>query len=265
MAPPATTPTVRLFHRDFGGAGDPPFVILHGMLGSSRNWLTAGRDLAAGRRVFALDLRNHGMSPHAQAMSYEVMADDVAGWMEANGVSRAELLGHSMGGKVAMLLACRRPARVHRLVVVDIAPRAYSWPERGAEFRAMNELDLATLKSRADAERRLEARIPSWAMRKFLAANLERAPGGAWGWRVNLAVIAAALPELERNPLGAADRFDGPALFVAGARSAYVGPGDHGAIRGHFPSARITTLAGSGHNPHIEAREAFVAAVVSGG
>jgi len=261
---PQAIQTVPLFHRDFGGAGDPPFVILHGMLGSSRNWLTAGRGLAAGRRALALDLRNHGMSPHARVMSYEAMAEDVAAWMDANGVARAGLVGHSMGGKVAMLLACRRPARVHRLVVVDIAPRAYSWPERRAEFSAMNGLDLASLKSRADAESRLEARIPSLAMRKFLAANLERGAGGAWRWQANLPVLTAALPELEGDPLGAADRFDGPTLFVTGARSAYVGPGDRDAIRGRFPSARITTLAGAGHNPHVEARDAFVAAVVSG-
>src|SRR5580692_6120080 len=103
---------VKLFHRDLGGAGHPPVVILHGMLGSSRNWQTVGADLAARRRVYALDLRNHGMSPHADSMGYAAMAADVAAWMDANGVGPAELVGHSMGGKVAMLLACREPRRV---------------------------------------------------------------------------------------------------------------------------------------------------------
>jgi len=265
MAHAPQVPTVRLFHRDFGGAGDPPFVILHGMLGSSRNWQTAGRDLAAGRRAFALDLRNHGMSPHARPMSYEAMAADVVAWMDAHGVGRAELIGHSMGGKVAMLLACRSPARAARLVVVDIAPKAYHWPQRRAEFDAMGALDLAGLASRADAEGRLETSIPSWAMRKFVAANLERNPGGGWKWQVNLPVLAAALPELERSPLGPGDRFDGPALFITGARSAFVEPGDADAIRSHFTSARIVELAHAGHNPHIESREAFVRAVRSGG
>jgi pimeloyl-ACP methyl ester carboxylesterase len=256
-------PTVPLFHRDFGGAGEPPFIILHGMLGSSRNWQTAGRDLAASRRVFALDLRNHGMSPHAEAMTYSAMVADVVAWLDARGIGGAEFIGHSMGGKVAMLLACRHPARVSRLVAVDIAPKAYSWPARRAEFAAMNELDLSSVKSRAEAESRLEARIPSWAMRKFMATHLERAHGGAWRWQVNLPVLAAALPELERNPLAPGDRFDGPSLFVAGARSAYVRPADIDGIRGHFPSARIKILAESGHNPHIEARDAFVRAVAS--
>src|ERR1019366_6953566 len=108
-----------LFHRDFGGGEAPASVILHGMLGSSRNWQTVGRELGAARRVCALDLRNHGMSPHADSMTYDEMAGDVLAWMDAHGVGRAELIGHSMGGKVAMLLACRHPERVGRLVVVD--------------------------------------------------------------------------------------------------------------------------------------------------
>lgn len=265
MPPPPTQTTVPLFHRDFGGAGDPPLVILHGMLGSSRNWLTVGSDLAASRRVFALDLRNHGLSPHSDEMTYGAMAADVAAWLDARGIGLAEFIGHSMGGKVAMLLACRQPGRAERPVIVDIAPRSYSWPGRRDEFDAMNGLDLGILKSRAEAESRIEARISSWAMRKFIASSLERVPGGGWKWQFNLPVLTAALPELERNPLEPGDRFGGPALFIAGGRSAYVRPEDHEVILGHFPSARIVTLAGSGHNPHTEARGEFVGAVLSPG
>jgi esterase len=263
MPLPPESQTVALQHRDLGGTGDPPFVLLHGLLGSSRNWQTAGRELAAGRRVYALDLRNHGFSPHVPAMTYALMADDVLAWLDSHGLRRAELVGHSMGGKVAMLLACRHPARVARLVVVDIAPKDYSWPERRQEFAAMNELDLSTLKSRADAEGRLEARVPGWAERKFLTTNLERVDSGGWKWQINLAAITAALPELERNPIAAGDRFVGPALFIAGASSGYVKPPDQDVILGHFPQARFEVIPGSGHNPHIEARDAFVRAVTS--
>jgi pimeloyl-ACP methyl ester carboxylesterase len=238
-------------------------VLLHGLLGSSRNWQTAGRELAAGRRVYALDLRNHGLSPHAPNMSYQAMMADVLAWLDTNGVSQAELVGHSMGGKVAMLLACRHPARVARLVVVDIAPKDYSWPERGQEFAGMNELDLSTLDSRADAESRLEARVPGWAQRKFLTTNLERGEGGGWRWQIDLPAITAALPELERNSLVKDDRYAGPALFIAGGKSGYVKPEDRGVILGHFPSARFEVIPGSGHNPHVEARDAFVAAVAA--
>ncbi len=263
MASPPEIPAVALHHRDLGGAGDPPFVLLHGLLGSSRNWQTAGRELAADRRVYALDLRNHGLSPHAAEMTYEAMTADVRAWLDAQGVGTADLVGHSMGGKVAMLLACRHPERVRRLVVVDIAPKAYRWPERRREFAAMNELDLSRLHSRADAESRLEAQVPGWAERKFLTTNLERQDAGGWKWQINLQAITAALGELERNPIAAGDRFAGPALFITGAKSGYVKPDDRDAILQHFPSARFEVIAGSGHNPHIEAREAFVRAVTA--
>jgi esterase len=253
-------PPLALYHRDFGGVGEPPLVLLHGLLGSSRNWQTAGRELAAGRRVFALDLRNHGLSPHAPAMSYGSMVGDVLAWLDAHGTGPVELVGHSMGGKVAMLLACRHPARVARLVVVDIAPKAYQWPERLREFDAMNGLELATLRSRADAESRLEEQVPGWAERKFLTTNLERTEGG-WKWQIGLPEITAALPELEQNPIAAGDSYAGPALFIAGEKSGYTAPSDRAVILGHFPAARFEVIAGSGHNPHIEAREAFVRAV----
>ena len=265
MSLPAATPAVDLFHRDLGGAGAPAVVILHGMLGSSRNWQTVGRALASGRRVYALDLRNHGMSPHAEAMGYEAMAADVAAWQDRAGTGPCVLVGHSMGGKVAMLLACREPARVARLVVVDIAPKDYFWPAHRAEFAAMNELNLGDLRSRAEAEMRFEARVPNWAMRKFLATNLEAVPGGGWRWLINLPALTAALPGLERTPLLPDDRYAGPALFVTGGKSAYVQSGDQAAITAHFPAARIEVLPGSGHNPHIDAREAFVSLLAGEG
>jgi esterase len=259
--PTERIPTALPLHdRDFGGEAEPPYVILHGMLGSSRNWQTVGRDLASVRRTFALDLRNHGLSPHAAEMTYAAMTADVLAWMEGRGLGAVDLVGHSMGGKVAMLLACRHPEKVRRLVVVDIAPKPYAWPAHRIEYAAMKGLDLATLTSRAEAEARLEKAIPAWPMRKFLVSSLERTPAG-WSWQFNLPVLASALPELEGNPLAAGDRFDGPVLFVVGGKSDYVQPGDSETIRAHFPSARIETLAGSGHNPHIDAREAFVAAL----
>jgi pimeloyl-ACP methyl ester carboxylesterase len=125
----------------------------------------------------------------------------------------------------------------------------------------MAELELGGLRSRAEAEIRMEGRIPDWAMRKFITTNLERLPGGGWRWLVNVPVLAASLAELERNPLAPGDRFDGPALFIAGGKSTYIRPEDRASILGHFPSARIEVLARSGHNPHIDAREAFVRAV----
>ena len=255
-------PHMILFHRDLGGAGKPPLILLHGMLGSSRNWQSAGADLAAHYHVFALDLRNHGKSPHADTMTYDDMLGDVVEWMDVQQVSTATLVGHSMGGKVAMLLACRHPARVTRLIVVDIAPKDYFWPAHRDRFAVMNELNLADLRSRAEAEMRFEARVPSWPMRKFLTTNLERNAEGGWSWLINLPALTVAIPALEKNPLRPHDRFTGPTRFIAGEKSNYIEAGDHATIRAHFPAAEILTLPNCGHNPHMEAREAFVAAVI---
>jgi esterase len=256
---------VHLYHRDVGGAGKPPLLLLHGMLGSARNWQTAGADLALHFHVRALDLRNHGKSPHVPTMSYAEMMDDVLRWMDGQQLGSATLVGHSMGGKVAMLLACRHPERVQRLVIVDIAPKNYFWPGHRASFAAMNELAFADLKSRAEAEMRFEARVPSWSLRKFLTTNLERRSDGSWYWQINLPVLTAALPELEKNPLRPEDRFTGPTSFVAGEKSNYIEPEDHQEIRRHYPAATIRILPNCGHNPHMEAREAFVAAVLAAG
>jgi len=128
----------------------------------------------------------------------------------------------------------------------------------------MNELDLATLRSRTEAETRFESRVPAWAMRKFLLTNLERDTDGRWRWLINLPVLSAALPELERNPLTPGDRFAGPALFIAGGKSRYVEAEDRSVVTRYFPAAKIETIAESGHNPHMETREAFVRLVLEG-
>jgi pimeloyl-ACP methyl ester carboxylesterase len=253
-----------LFHRDLGGSGRPPLVLVHGFLGSSRNWQTAGTELAAQYHVMAVDLRNHGRSPHAPEMTYAAMLGDLLEWMDACGLARVTLLGHSMGGKLAMKLACDHPGRIERLVVVDIAPKDYPGMAQRSEVTAMNELRLDDLKSRAEAEIWLEARVPDWAMRKFLVTNLERTDEGGWRWLVNLPVFTQALPELIRNPLAENDRFTGPTDVILGGRSRFVAPEDHATIHRHFPAARISMIPEAGHNPHLQARAAFVQAVIRG-
>jgi pimeloyl-ACP methyl ester carboxylesterase len=162
-----------------------------------------------------------------------------------------------------MLLACRHPGRVERLLVVDIAPKDYSLQAHRSEFTAMNQLDLGRLISRAEAEQQFEMLVPKWAMRKFLVTNLERDADGRWRWQINLPVLTRALPDLEKNSLADGDRYAGETLFVLGEKSRFVLAQDHEKIRQHFLQARIETIAEAGHNPHMDAREAFVRVILN--
>jgi esterase len=238
------------------GAG-PPVLVLHGLFGSGRNWATVAKALAATHRVFALDLRNHGASPWAPTMSYAEMAGDVAAFIRRRGLASAALIGHSMGGKAAMMLALAEPALVERLVVVDVAPAAYE-PTLGAYVRAMQAVDLARVARRSDAEPALATTVVSTAERGFLLQNLVIEEGGA-RWRLNLAALAAAMPAISGFPvLPAETRYDGPALFLAGARSGYVQQAHEPAIRRLFPGAEIVRIAEAGHWVHAEQQAAFL-------
>ncbi|MDV7394678.1 alpha/beta fold hydrolase, partial [Arthrospira platensis SPKY1] len=159
----------------------PPCIVLHGLLGSSRNWMSVAQKMAIHGTVHTLDVRNHGQSPHCDSMSYPEMAGDVLRWMDDRGIAKAVLLGHSMGGKIAMRLACSAPERVAALIVVDIAPRAYK-PRWEREFAAMLALPLERMTSRAQAEEALSESIRDWAFRKFLCTNLERSEDGTLRW-----------------------------------------------------------------------------------
>ncbi len=253
---------VNLFFRSFGGGGGgvAPVVVLHGLLGSSRNWMTAGAELASDRRVYALDLRNHGDSPHTPGHSYPLMVEDVIAWMEARKIGRADFLGHSMGGKTAMRLAVDFPERVRRLVVVDIAPRENP-PYNQRAFAAMNALPFSRIRSRKEAEGFLEERIPSWAFRQFLLTNFVRDGSGGFTWKVNLPVLTDNLRQLGKSPLEENERFEGPALFLRGGQSDFVRDEDFALIKHHFPAYRLETLEGCGHNPHMEQRGLFNAGV----
>jgi pimeloyl-ACP methyl ester carboxylesterase len=252
---------IKLTHRDLGGSGLSPLIILHGLMGSSRNWQTLGRELSQYYHVFALDLRNHGTSPHSAEMTYADMAEDVILWMQSNHIENATILGHSMGGKVAMVAACRYPSCVTKLIVVDIAPKAYYWPAHRSEFSAMKKIDLNHIATRLDAEKVLELDVPSLALRKFLVTNLEKTQDGNWQWIVNLDVITKAVDHLESNPLAPAEQYLGPTCFIVGGKSNYVKIEDEPSIKSIFPQAQIVTLHEAGHNPHMDSKDAFLKAI----
>jgi len=252
--------SVALSYTSHGAAVGTPIVILHGLLGSSGNWRSIARRLAERHRVFALDLRNHGKSPHVESMSYPAMADDVRAFLDSHDIDAATIIGHSMGGKTAMRLALDAPQRVERLVVVDIAP-GVSHHDHLPWLRAMASLDLGCVRRRADADAMLAATVPDTAMRQFLLHNLAATPGG-FVWRINLAAIENGLPELLDFPVEAdVHPFLGSTLFVRGAQSDYVLPEDEAVIRALFPRARIVTIEGAGHWVHAEQPVRFLAAL----
>ncbi len=252
--------SVALSYKSHGEAAGTPVVILHGLLGSSGNWRSIARRLAEQHRVFALDLRNHGESPHLDSMSYPAMADDVRAFLDTHDIDAATIIGHSMGGKVAMRLALDAPQRVERLVVVDIAP-GVSHHDHLPWLRAMASLDLGRVRRRSDADAMLAAAVPDAAMRQFLLQNLAATPGG-FVWRINLAAIENNLPALLDFPLDAdVQPFRRPALFVRGAQSDYVLPEDEAIIRTLFPHAGIITIEGAGHWVHAEQPARFLAAL----
>jgi len=250
--------TVSLAHRFLGGeAGAPPLVLLHGMLGSSRNWQTSGRKLADHFRVYALDLRNHGESPHHEVMDYPSMAGDVLRWLDEQELERVHLVGHSMGGKVSMYLACRYPERVASLTVVDIAPRAVP-PRWEKEFALMQEMPIGEFTRRSEAEAWLEGEIRDWAFRKFLVSNLERDDDGGFRWIINLEILHQALPNLFQQVPADGQRFEGSVLFIKGEKSRFIQDGDEEMILRFFPFAKLETVADAGHNVHFDQPEAFV-------
>jgi pimeloyl-ACP methyl ester carboxylesterase len=240
-----------------GPPSGTPLVILHGLLGSSRNWASVARDLSSEREVWVLDARNHGASPHFPTHGYGDQEADTALWLRSQFDQPVHLLGHSMGGKTAMRVACRHPQLIRSLTVVDIVPKDYTSGRHEPALDALLGIDLHQLANREDADVRLSGSIPDWALRRFLLTNLDNSTG-SWRWLANLAVLRKHLPELERNSVESTDSFSGRCLFVLGGRSDYFVGGDHEAISRHFPAARIEFIPDSGHNPHFETREAFV-------
>jgi esterase len=244
---------------DERGAG-PPLVVLHGLFGAKRNWATIAKALAPHHRVLTVDLRNHGASPWDAVHDYPALAGDVARFIHTHVGGPAAVLGHSMGGKAAMVLALEEPGLVERLVVVDIPPAASRTSLIDA-LRAMQQVPLAACTRRGEVDAALAESIADPAVRAFLVQNVTAGPNGL-AWAVNLDAIAHNFPAIVGFPDVPAGRtFSGPTLFVVGERSDYVRPEHHPAIHRLFPAATIKVVTGAGHWVHAEAPEAFLAAV----
>ncbi len=244
-----------------GEGADTPLVLLHGLFGQAANFGAVQKALAAGgRRVLALDLRNHGASPHAAEMNYAVMAADVAETLRQEGIAAADVLGHSMGGKVAMTLALTEPALISRLIIADIAPVTYP-PAFRPYAEAMLALPLPDGLTRRQADAGLAGAVSSAGVRGFLLQNLDftaKPPR----WKIGLREIADALPVIETAmPLPEGATFEGQTLVLSGELSDYVRDEYRPLFRELFPAARFARVKGAGHWIHAEKPEGFLAAV----
>ncbi len=254
--------SVELNHRITGEGA--PLILLHGLFGSLENLGGIARRLQDDWQIHALDQRNHGSSPHTETMDYPAMASDVMAYMDRQGIDKACILGHSMGGKVAMQVALQAPARVERVIVADIAPVSYK-PRHDAILEGLKSIDLNAVASRQDADQRLAEQVDALATRQFLLKNLERVPrdeqsegGPLFRWRLNLPVIDACYGNLSQAPEGDGP-YQGPVLFLKGADSAYIQEKHREAIQQLFPAAELRVIQDTGHWLHAEKPDTFAA------
>jgi esterase len=236
-----------------------PLVALHGLLGSSSNLGNLARYLAGSYQILSPDLRNHGRSPHSQAMNYPLMIADVIKLLDSHGIDQCALIGHSMGGKVAMGVAMVQPDRVQALVVVDICPIEYPTAPNDQIIEALRQLPLDRLETREDVDKCLAKTVSDSSIRQFLLTNLYRDDAG-FNWRANLAALALNHPALAAAPPGVSS-YPGAALFVKGGQSDYIGPNCEGAIREQFGAAQLKIIPDAGHWPHAEKPVLFNALV----
>ncbi|MBW3518199.1 alpha/beta fold hydrolase [Flavobacterium sp. NKUCC04_CG] len=228
-----------------------PFIIIHGYLGMSDNWKSFGTHLAEkGYEVHLLDMRNHGRSFHSEEFSYALMVADVEDYFVANKLSQSIVLGHSMGGKVAMSFAVKNPQLVSKLLVVDIGPKYYP-PHHQDILEALNAVDFSLKPSRSEVESVLTPLIPDASTRMFLMKNLYWREPGQLDFRFNLKAFNKQ-PEAVGEALAAAAVFEGDVLFIKGARSSYILEQDQSLIKQHFPKAITVQVPDAGHWVHAE-------------
>jgi pimeloyl-ACP methyl ester carboxylesterase len=243
-------------HSTSYGSDGPHVIMLHGLFGMSDNLHHISKALAERARVHAVDLRNHGRSPHVGTMTYETMAQDVVDLMDSNGIPAAMVAGHSMGGKVAMEMALRHSAHVAGVAVVDIAPRAY--PAHHDEiFDAFASIPLEQCKTRKEVEDAMRMRVTKNSTALFLLKNLSRDDEGKFRWKVNVPVVRASYREINRAIVADAP-YDGPALFIRGGQADYILDSDRAEILRLFPRATIETIHGAGHWVHVDEPEELI-------
>ena len=247
---------MNLFYRTAGEG--PPLIILHGLFGSSDNWLTHARELGKTHKVFLVDQRNHGASPHDDEFTYEMMVQDLLQFIKQHDLIRPDIIGHSMGGKVAMLFAAKYPDQLNKLIVVDIAPKFYP-VHHNVILEGLKAIPIKEITSRQVADEMLAEYVDIPAVRQFLLKNLKR-NGGHFDWKMNLDTIYEHIANVG-NGLEDDETFEHETLFIRGSESDYIEDSDIPDLDAHFPKNDLVTIHGASHWVHVEEPEQFLEAV----
>ena len=242
--------------------GDKPkhLLILHGLFGQSDNFATLAKQFAELYTVHAIDLRNHGRSFHLDDMSFDAMSDDILNYLNHHQIEECYLLGHSLGGRSVIEFSYKHPEKVEKLIVADMAPKAYP-PHHQGIIKALNSVDFEQIAKRSDVEEVLKQYIPDLGTRQFLLKNVYHAENGQYAFRFNLKTLTDSYNEMVGGNL-TNGIFDKPTLFLRGEKSDYILDSDFELIHKHFPNSEIKTIPNSGHWVHAENPKAFFDFVV---
>lgn len=248
---------MKLFFRELGQG--EPIIILHGLFGSSDNWLTQAKLFAERYKVYSVDQRNHGLSPHSDDFDYTSMVDDLLEFVTDHQIQKPIILGHSMGGKTAMNFALGHPDKIEKLIVVDISPRQYNL-EHHTIAEGLKAIPIETITSRNEADEILSHHVPEVGVRQFLLKNIQRNSSGGFTWKINLPVISEKLENIGAD-LQFAGQFEKASLFIRGAKSKYISDSDWTRITEIFPHAELETMD-TGHWVQAEKPQEFAAKVL---
>jgi len=254
---------MELFFRKYGSG--PPLIILHGLYGSSDNWVSIGRKLAENFEVFLVDQRNHGRSQHSPEHNYHLLKEDLKEFMDKQSIEKAIIIGHSMGGKVAMFFAVDYPERINHLIVADISPRSYKTTNsaqllaHNTIIKAMYNIDFYGITSREEIDGILAKSIPEPRIRQFLLKNIKRSKDNEYSWSLNIKTIKNELIHIMDGLNENQKKITGfPVLFLKGEKSDYILKEDKEIIQKIFPFADIEIIPNAGHWMHAEQPEMFI-------